>query len=82
MHSCNVVSSEMDGRWIRWSLTAEAREMVKLVVANHVVELEWDPDVTADRIRLNRELQLENTSEALESEPGPKLMLQPGPDSA
>lgn len=82
MHSCNVVSSEMDGRWIRWCLTAEAREMVKLIVANHVVELEWDPDVTADRIRLARELQLDSSSEALDGDKGPKLVFQPGPDSA
>jgi len=62
MRECNILTSEQDGRWLRWSLTDNGRAIARSLIEPHRESVEWDPQVTADMERLKREMNLPETA--------------------
>ncbi|MDX2064202.1 MAG: ArsR family transcriptional regulator [Fimbriimonadaceae bacterium] len=55
LRECNVVVTEMDGRWLRFRLNPDLKEFIHRVVETYRDDLSWDPKVTEDLARLERE---------------------------
>jgi DNA-binding transcriptional ArsR family regulator len=55
LRACNVLMTEMDGRWLRFRINPDLKPFIEQVVAAYADDLGWDPDVTEDMVRLDRE---------------------------
>jgi DNA-binding transcriptional ArsR family regulator len=55
LRDCNLVLAEQEGRWLRFRINDEARPLLESIVAQYESDISWDPRVTEDLVRLQRE---------------------------
>lgn len=55
LRDCNVVDEEQEGRWLRFRIHPESRAFVESMIREYENDLTWDPRISEDRIRLERE---------------------------